>query len=168
MDKKYLYILIIVIIIAIIAIAGVFLSGPANNNETTIDTNNWNSKELAGIKFKVPEKYSSGISMTGSVIDGKETGNVYESNGLLINVYLSGENLTDRDNEYDSYMKSNASTEIIKISGNDVTIAHNDTSSQSFSVAFFEVGGNQIVIKWDGNTINNEIKAIIASFYELN
>ena len=134
------------------------------------DSSNWEIKELAGIKFKLPEKYISGILLSGNVIDGVETGHSYESNdgGLFIKVYLSGENSSERDNEYNSYMDSNSAVEVLTISGHEIIVAHNDTNSQPFSIAFFEVNGNEIVIKWDGANIDEYIKAIIASFYELN
>ncbi|MCL2115460.1 MAG: hypothetical protein FWH29_04490 [Methanobrevibacter sp.] len=99
-----------------------------------------------------------------------ETGNSYESNngGLKINIYLSNENSSQRDDEYNSYMESNSTIEILNISGNDITVVYNDTGPQPFSIAFFEVNEDKIVIKWDGTNIDGDIKAIIASFYELN
>lgn len=166
MDKKYLYILIIVII-ALIAIVGIFMMGSDNNKTEISDSSNWEVKELAGVEFKVPEKYKSGITMTGSVIDGKETGNFYESNGLRINVFLKDENSTDWDNELNSYMDSSSTVDLLDISGNEVKVVHNDTNGTTISIAFFEVNGDKIAITWEGN-IDGDIKAIISSFYELN
>jgi hypothetical protein len=168
-DKKYTYILII-IIIAIIGIVGVYMSGLTINNEKISDSSNWQVKELAGIKFKLPEKYSSGILLSGNIIDGVETGNTYQSNegGLFIRIVLSSENSDEIDKEYGRYMESNSSTETFNISGHEVTVAHNDTNPQPFSIAFFEVNGNKIAMKWDELHIDGDIKAIIASFYELN
>ncbi|MDR2966831.1 MAG: hypothetical protein LBU74_02655 [Methanobacteriaceae archaeon] len=145
------------------------MSGIANNNEMS-DSNDWEVKELAGLKFKLPEKYSSGMILSGNIIDGVETGNSYESNngGLIINIYLADENSSKGDTEYNSYMESNSTVEILKISGHEITIAHNATNFQPVSIAFFEVNGDKIVIKWDGANIDKDIKAIIASFYELN
>lgn len=145
------------------------MSGLATNNEMT-NSSDWEVKELAGLKFKVPEKYSSGVTLSGNVIDGVKTGNSYQSNngGLVINIASSGENSTEIDNEYNRYMDSNSSSEILNISGHEVTIAHNDTSSQTISIAFFEVNGAKIAMTWDGTNIDGDIKAIIASFYELN
>ena len=145
------------------------MSGIATNNEIS-DSNNWEVKELAGVKFKLPEKYSSGLLLSGNVINGVKTGNSYQSNngGLVIIMYLANENSSERDNEYNSYMDSNSTTEILDISGHEVIIAHNDTNQQPFSISFFEVNGNKIVMKWDGTNIDGDIKAVIASFYELN
>ena len=168
-DKKYIYVLITVII-AIIAIVGIYTSQTTINNEKISDSSNWQVKELTGVKFKLPEKYSSGVLLSGNVIDGVETGHSYQSNegGLVINIALSGENSTEIDKEYNSYMKSNSSTEIFNISGHDITVVHNESNPQPISIAFFELNGNKIVIKWNDTNINEDIKAIIASFYELN
>jgi len=138
------------------------------NNEKMSDSSNWQVKELAGIKFKLPEKYSNGILLSGNIIDGVETGHSYQSNegGLVINISLSG-NSSEIDKEYDNYMKSNSSTEIYDISGHEVIVVHNDTNPTPFSIAFFEVNGNKIAIKWNELNINGDIKAIITSFYEL-
>jgi len=165
-DRKYLYTLIAVIV-AIIATVGIYITQTTINEEIS-DSTNWQVKELAGLKFKLPEKYSSGLLLSGNFIDGVETGNSYQSNegGLVINIYLSSENSTEIDKEYNKYMESNSSTEIFTISGHEVTVAHNDTNS--FSIAFFEVNGNKIVMKWNELNTDGDIKAIIASFYELN
>jgi len=166
-EKKYLYILIIAIIV-VIAIVGVYFSGIANTSKIS-NSNDWKTNELAGIKFKLPEKYSGGMFLSGNVVDGVETGNSYESNNgeLVIKIYLSGANTTERDKEYNSYMESNSTFEIVTISGQEATIVHNETS-QPYSIAFFEVKGAQIVMKWEGSNIDGDIKAIIASFFELN
>lgn len=65
-------------------------------------------------------------------------------------------------------MESNSTTETLNISGHEVTVAHNDTAPQPYSVAFFKVYGKKVLMQWDGNNINGDIKAIIASFYALN
>ncbi|MCL2157767.1 MAG: hypothetical protein FWH54_07075 [Methanobrevibacter sp.] len=65
-------------------------------------------------------------------------------------------------------MESNSTFEIVTITGHEVTIAHNDTSPEPFLIAFFEVNGAQIIMQANGDSIDKDIKAIIASFYELN
>ena len=65
-------------------------------------------------------------------------------------------------------MESNSTVEIISISNNEITVAHNDTASQPFSIAFFEVNKAKVTIKWIGTDLNNDIIAIITSFHELN
>ena len=159
----------IIAIVAVIAIVGVYFSGIFNNSEIS-NSNDWEIKELAGLKFKLPEKYSKGILLSGNIIDSVKTGNSYESNngGFIINVYLSDENSTERDNEYNSYMGANSTIEILNISGQDIIVVCNDTSPQPFSVAFFEVNGDKVVLKWDGTSVDADIKAVVASFYELN
>ena len=159
MMKNKFWIIIIVAIIAVIAIAAAFTMNLGSNNEAS-DSSNWKTKELAGLKFKVPENYENGAIMSGNIIDGVDTGDSYHSGDLLISI-----NSNNWSKELDNHMNSTTSTILsLNIDGTEIEIF----SDNGNSVAFFEVNGNKIAMSWEGNDITGDIRAIKNSFFQLN
>jgi len=151
--------MIIVVIIAIIAIIAVFAMGFDNNNEMS-DSTGWGTKELSGLKFKVPDKYENGVLMSGNIIDGVEAGNTYQSEDFAINI-----NNTNWTDELDKYMNSTTATMVLlNINGRDIKTF----SDNGNSVAFFEINETKVAMNWSGNEVTGDIKAVIASFFQLN
>jgi len=154
MNNKF----IAIIIIAIIAIAAIGIAltlGSSDNNEPS-DSSSWQTKDLAGVKFKVPPKYEQGATLTGNIIDGVETGNSYQSGDIII---------TTNDNnwsaERDKHMGSNAIMTVLQLNGKEIEIF----SSNGNSIAFFEAKNNNITMTWSGDNASGDIKAIILSFF---
>lgn len=158
MKNKFIVIIIIAIIV-IIALAAAFTMGLGSNNEMS-DSSNWETKELGGLKFKVPDKYQNGAMMSGNVIDGVATGDVYQSQDLSISI-----NNTNWTTELDKYMNSTSATlTVLNINGKEIK----SFSADGNSIAFFEVNGSKVSMSWSGNDVTGDIKAIIASFFQLN
>ena len=154
MMNKFIAI-IIVAIIAIIAIGLAITLGTDNNNEPS-DSTDWQTKELAGVEFKVPPKYEQGATMTGNIIDGVDAGNSYQSGDLLITA-----NNNNWSAERDNYMGSNSVMTVIQLNGNEIEIF----TANGNSIAFFEAKNNNITLTWSGDTATGDIKAIILSFF---
>jgi len=151
--------IIIMTIIAIIGIAAVLTMALSDNNEMS-DSSDWITKELSGLKFKVPDKYESGALMSGNIIDGVKAGDTYQSEDLTISI-----NNTDWTNELDKYMESTTATMILlNIDGRDIKTFSDDGNS----VAFFEINGTKVTMTWSGEDVTGDIKAIIASLFQLN
>jgi hypothetical protein len=158
MNNRFL-VVIIIAIIAIIALGAAFTLGLGNNNQTS-DNSNWEVKELSGIKFKVPQKYEQGSTLTRNIIDGVNTGNSYQSEDLLITI-----NSTNWTSELNNYMNSDSATmTLLEIEGKEIKAFNLDGKS----IAFFELNNNNITVTWSGDNVNGDIKAIIASFFQQN
>lgn len=158
MKNKFL-IIIIVAIIAVIAIAAAFTMGLGSNNEMS-DSSDWGTKELGDLKFKVPDKYKNGAMMSGNVVDGVEAGDTYQSEDLTISI-----NDNNWTSELDKYMNSTTATMVVlDINGTEIETF----SDNGNSVAFFEINGSKVAMSWSGNDVTGDIKAIIASFFQLN
>ena len=156
-NKKSLAIIIIAIII-VIALVGVFSLGLGTNNEIS-DSTNWQVKDLAGVKFKVPSKYEQGTTLTGNVIDGVNTGNSYQSEDLIIRV-----NDANWTSELNKHMNAVSPMTLLNIEGKDINVFNADGNS----IAFFKVNNNTITMSWSGDNISGDVKAIIASFFQEN
>ncbi|MBZ9571644.1 hypothetical protein KQY27_08810 [Methanobrevibacter sp. TMH8] len=158
MNNKFL-IIIIIAIIAVIAIAAAFTMGFGSNNKMS-DSSSWETKQLGDLKFKVPAKYENGSMMSGNIINGIKSGDVYQSQDLSISI-----NDTNWSSELDKLMNaSSADITIITIDGKDIKTFTTDENS----TAFFKVNEDKIAINWSSKDINGDVKAIIASFFELN
>lgn len=158
MKNKFI-VIIIVAIIVILALGAAFTMNLGSNNEMS-DSTNWGTKELGGLKFKVPDKYENGAIMSGNVVDGVATGDVYQSEDLTISL-----NNTNWTNELAKYMDSSSATmTVLDINGKEIKTFTADGNS----IAFFEINGSKLSISWSGNDVTGDIKAIIASFFQLN
>lgn len=129
-------------------------------NTSEVNTDDWTIKELAGIKFKVPQKYAVGTTLSGNIIDGVETGHKYLSKDLTIRI-----NDTNWTNNKDKFMNADLATQTVSdINGTEIqTFSLNEKST-----AFFELNNTTITIEWQGDEITPEIKAIISSFIQDN
>jgi len=143
----------------VIAIGAAFTMGLGSNDKMS-DSSAWGTKELGDLKFKVPDKYQNGASMSGNIVDGVKTGDTYQSEDLTIGI-----NNTNWTSELDKYMNSTTATmEVLDINGKEI----NTFSNNGNSVAFFEINGSKVTVTWSGNDVTGDIKAIIASFFKLN
>ena len=149
---------IVIIIVAIITIAAIGIAltfGIGGNNEPS-DSSDWETKELAGVKFKVPPKYDQGVTLTGNIIDGVAGGNSYQSGDLIITA--NNNNWTEERNKY---MISDSVMIVMQLNGKEVEMF----TSNGNSIAFFEAKNNNITVSWPGDEANGDIKAIILSFF---
>jgi len=115
-------------------------------------------KEIAGLKFKVPQKYAAGTTMSGNIIDGVDTGHSYQSQDLIITI-------NDTTNKTENLMNSDtAGMTVLTINGTEIQVFDLDGKS----TALFEVQNNNVTMEWSSNDITPEIKAIISSFIQEN
>jgi len=157
--KKKFYIIIIVAIIAVIAIVATFSIGFIDNSGIS-DSSDWETKELVGLKFKVPHKYENGSVLSGNTVDSVKTENSYKSEDFFISV--NDKNWTG---ENDKLMESTTAISLLYEIHNEEIIVFTENET---SIAFFEVNGNKIYMSWSGEEATPDIKAIVASFFELN
>ena len=158
MNNKFL-IVILIGVIAVIAFAAAYSLGFIDSNEIS-NSADWQTKNLSGLKFKVPSKYENGAMLTGNIVNGVTTADTYQSQDL--NIILNSANWTD---EFDKNMNSStATTVLLEIDGKEVTIF----SENGESVAFFQSNDDKILMFWHGDEAKGEIKAIIKSIFDLN
>ncbi|RBQ23555.1 hypothetical protein ALNOE001_08300 [Candidatus Methanobinarius endosymbioticus] len=157
MKSKFLAI-IIVAIIAVIALGAAFTLCLGSNGEPS-DSSSWEVRELSGIKFKVPQKHESENMLSGNIIDGVKTGDMYQSEDLTISI-----NDTNWTSELNKFMNTDSnSMTVLDANGTKIKTF----SADGTSVAFFEINKNKIAVNWSGD-INGDIKAIIFSFFQEN
>lgn len=154
MVNKFLAIVIIAII-ALIALGIGLTLGLGGSNEPS-DSSDWQTKELAGVSFKVPPKYEQGATLTGNIVDGVDTGNSYQSGDLIVTA-----NNNDWSSQLNKNMVSDAVMTVIQLNGKEIQIF---TSGEN-SIAFFEAKNNNITVSWSGDKADGDIKAIILSFF---
>ncbi|KZX11760.1 hypothetical protein [Methanobrevibacter filiformis] len=165
MNKKFYLCIISVVVIIVIGVILV-LTGTIDDN-ATVDSASWETKELVGVKFKLPPKYAMGTLISGNTVNGKFTGNCYQSqNGdFFIYIFQSKENSSNWNKELKEHMNNDTnSIQIIEINKKEIKIFK---GNDGYSTGFFKVKNDKICIKWKGD-FNNNIKEIINNLFTLN
>ena len=163
------------IIILIIIIAGIFiLSDNTNNPSSTNNNTNLEGKNttINGYSCMIPDNYQNGCvtNKTGYSLYGTDNDSLY------ITVYSNdddGDKMYNSDMSYFAQGENNQDTglktENTTINNHQILYVslHSETRGD-YKLAFFKVKDKRVMIEWLGNDINDNIKNIINSFYQLN
>ncbi|OWT32989.1 hypothetical protein BGI41_04775 [Methanobrevibacter sp. 87.7] len=165
------------IIILIIIIAGITLIYNNSNNNINFTNNNKISLEgknttINGYNCMIPDQYQNGC------VTNKTSYSLYgtDNDSLYITVYSNdddGDKMYNSDMSYFAEGENNQDTglktENTTVDNHQILYVslHSETRGD-YRLAFFKVKDKRVMIEWLGNDINNNIKNIINSFYQLN
>lgn len=164
MQKVHLNIIIAIslIVIALIGTYVMFGTNLLGNQEP--DSDNWNTKNISNISFKIPEKYSNGTLLQGNsiTVEGikQESVDSYLSLGGGFSVEIYKNKSAWNKSLSEELDNGDLETEIIKTNGTEIQIFHDASSSK----AFFKVKNSYLIVGWDSKTLDKEIRAILESF----
>lgn len=172
--KKIVILLIGIIIIACASLIYLTTSNEDNNSSNSQDTPIYGETiSINGFDCKVGNKYTGGnitIDNSGIQTYGTNNGSIYIT---VYNNNEEGDNIYNGDISYFAYGESNVDDnpqrQNITVNGHDIlyVIQHSDTRGD-YRLAFFKVADKRVLIEWVGSEIDNDIKNIINSFYQLN
>ena len=173
MNKKILSLIIVLIILIVVSFGVLNFSNSDNANNTSVKHDLKGEKiNLNGYTCMIPESYQNGNSsnQTGISIYGTDNGTIYVT---VYNNDEDGDYVHNGDMSYFAYGENNVDNnpkiENITVDGHDIlyVIQHSDIRGD-YRLAFFTVNDKRVLIEWLGNDINDDVKNIINSFYELN
>lgn len=167
MRKLYIIIGIIVIIgiVAIGSIAFIFnsiMSGGA-------DTSDWVDKDLAELKFKLPQNLGNGEIYEDNDTENGNIEHIYEvaDKKFIIQVFKNDEDSSLWDENLASLRKESADTESFTINENHLEIFSN-VEGDELNYALFNAGDNKVIISYPDDISIPVIKSIAYSFFDLN